>query len=116
MNQLLKTTILCITLFLSMGCTNNEDQKEVSKKDAVIEELINSIPLSPGKYHHKVMVLGSFHFDRGRDGSDVISKNHLDITNEINQDEIQSIVDNIIKIFKPTIVAVEWNPKNQSVI
>lgn len=52
------------------------------------------------------MVLGSFHFNRSRDGSDVVAKNHLDITTPESQTYLEQLVEKI---------AMEWRPSYQSI-
>jgi len=60
-----------------------------------------------------VLTLGVFHFDRSRDGSDVVAKNHVDISTELNQRELDTIIQRL-KDFNPAKIAVEWRPEYQS--
>lgn len=59
--------------------------------------------------------MGTFHFKRAMDGSDIIAKNHIDIKSEENQAQIDSLII-ILKNFNPTRIAVEWKPKRQNLL
>ncbi len=72
------------------------------------------IPTVTTPYGHQVMILGSFHFDRALDGSDVIAKNHLDIADPKNQSQIIALVNTIVADYRPTLIAVEWMPDKQA--
>lgn len=84
----------------------------VSAQAQDLKQALQQFPDLKEKPTHEVLVLGSFHFNRKRDGSDVISKNHLDITSKENQRQIQELVKKLKK-FKPTRIAVEWRPKHR---
>ncbi|MEM1001065.1 MAG: DUF5694 domain-containing protein [Bacteroidota bacterium] len=86
------------------------------KKDRELKITKNTfkIPVQKNKYDHQALVLGSFHFNRSSDGSDVVAKNHIDIATPENQQQIKEIVNQIVTGFKPTIVAVEFFPRFQS--
>ncbi|NOS57145.1 MAG: hypothetical protein HOP37_12935 [Cyclobacteriaceae bacterium] len=73
----------------------------------------SAFPAIKSSYQHQVMILGTFHFDRGLDGSDVIAKNHLNISDAENQRQILALVDTIVARYKPTVIAVEWMPGKQ---
>ena len=114
-------TYQLLLVLLGLSCSKRESQKSKSQPNigtegTVVENLLKNTPFISDPDKNQVMVLGSFHFDRGRDGSDVISKNHIDITSQENQQEIEEIVDAIITKFNPTIIAVEWMPDNQTTI
>ena len=100
---------LFITCFIVHSCAHR------SKKDDTLDssEVDLKIPVYKNKYDHQAMVLGTFHFNRTSDGSDVIAKNHLDIGTPEHQEQIKSLVSQIINQFKPTIVAVEFRPEFQ---
>ncbi len=61
---------------------------------------------------HKVLTLGVFHFDRSRDGSDIVAENHIDISTEENQNQLDAIIQKL-KDFNPAAIAVEWRPEYQ---
>lgn len=82
-------------------------------QDSTLVNAIANIPKVTTGYDHKAMVLGTFHFNRSTDGSDVVAKNHIDITSDQSQREIEEIVEAIVADYKPTIVAVEWMPRFQ---
>ncbi len=108
--------LLLFPLLLIIGCnpdTSLDQKNDLSEDDEAVAEFIKDIPQVTSPYKHKVMVLGTFHFDRDRDGSDVVAKNHLDITTEESQHQIESLVNQIASEFKPTMIAVEWMPAYQ---
>ncbi|OJJ14479.1 hypothetical protein BKI52_42625 [marine bacterium AO1-C] len=80
-----------------------------------LQKTLKEFPSLKEKPAHQVLVLGSFHFNRKRDGSDVISKNHLNISSKENQKQIQELVSKLKK-FRPTIIAIEWRPKRQKLL
>lgn len=77
-----------------------------------LDDVLKKFPSINHKPAHQVLVIGSFHFNRKRDGSDVVSKNHLDISSKESQRQIKQLIDQI-KAFKPTQIAVEWRPNQQ---
>ncbi|MBX2876018.1 MAG: hypothetical protein KTR30_28110 [Saprospiraceae bacterium] len=83
-------------------------------QDTTLAKAISNIPQVSTGYQHQVMVLGTFHFNRSTDGSDVVAKNHIDVAAEQSQKEIQEIVNTIETDFKPTLVVVEWMPSFQA--
>lgn len=85
-----------------------------SPVDTTLQNVIRGIPQVTSNYHHQVMTLGSFHFDRSGDGSDVVASNSIDITSTESQAQIEALVDEIVADFHPTIIAVEWMPRLQA--
>lgn len=102
-----------IALFLLSCSTKNEPTEAQNKSPSPLEKAIENIPAVSTPYQHQVMVLGTFHFDRSRDASDVIAQNQLDISEEQSQQQLLEIVDQIATQFKPTLIAVEWMPRVQ---
>lgn len=107
-NHMKNTITPLYIMLLATACSTEKTQlvKQVSPEE-------NLIPQINSKYQHQVMILGTFHFDRGLDGSDVVAKNHIDITDPENQSQISELVDSIVARYRPTIVAVEWMPGKQ---
>ena len=92
---------------------NSADVKENTKKVTSYSlDLYPSLAVTP---KHKVLTLGTFHFDRSRDGSDVVANEHIDVTTEINQKKLNRIVERLIR-FNPSKIAVEWKPSKQKVM
>ena len=117
-------TLLSLVILSALGLVSckNLDEKQQSNSlaeipdkqvSSTLDKLLKNIPQTSQGYHHQAMVLGSFHFNRGTDGSDVVSKNQLDITTEENQKHLEQIAARIADQFRPTIIAVEWMPKVQ---
>ncbi|MDW3647571.1 MAG: DUF5694 domain-containing protein [Bacteroidia bacterium] len=114
LQSLLKGLALSLLLIFS-SCSSSEDQQKVEKKsNPILSKLVQAMPEADLGYRHEVMILGSFHFNRARDGSDVVGKHHMDVRSPENQEEIDKIVDRIAEDFKPSIIAVEWRPENQA--
>ncbi|MEP2772427.1 MAG: DUF5694 domain-containing protein [Fulvivirga sp.] len=109
----MKYTLLLLISLTFVAC---DQSKKPETSLSLVDKAISQLPPQLTTYKHKVMVLGTFHFHRGGDGSDVVAKNHIDITSEENQKKIEAIADSIVAIYKPTIIAVEWLPKYQGVI
>lgn len=113
-------TVIALALLL-IACQESgnlkggqESLQPLYLQDSTLANAIAGIPQVTTGYGHKAMVLGTFHFNRSTDGSDVVAKNHIDITDEKSQQEIQEIVNAIVADFKPTLVAVEWMPSYQA--
>jgi len=87
----------------------------ISAQAQNLKQALKQFPTLKETPAHEVLVLGSFHFNRKRDGSDVISKNHLDVTSKENQRQIRELVKKLKK-FKPTRIAIEWRPKNRKLV
>lgn len=84
--------------------------------DTMLTKAIAGIPGTAAGYEHQAMILGTFHFNRSLDGSDVVAKNHIDVMSSESQQQIEEIVAEIVADFKPTMIAVEWRPSFQSKI
>ena len=109
---------LCLLFcLLFCSCTSSkQDQVKEREAQGVESEIIKAMPQADLAYKHQALVLGSFHFNRSRDGSDVVGEHHMDVRTEENQKELEAIVDKIVEEFKPTIIAAEWMPENQDLI
>lgn len=98
--------------FLLFSCSEpSQKQQEQDSKD-IFSGLMDDFPIIDKKPSHQVLTLGVFHFDRSRDGSDVVAKNHIDITTDENQSELDEIIKKLEK-FNPSKIAVEWRPEYQ---
>ena len=108
--------LLCIFFtFYGMACTtqkSNED--DTIDRSSKLENTIDNIPKITQAYDHQIMVLGSFHFNRSLDGSDVVAKNHLEVTTPESQAYLEQLADKIATEFQPTIIATEWRPSYQA--
>ncbi|QSE98968.1 DUF5694 domain-containing protein [Fulvivirga lutea] len=109
-------TRLITLLILSSIYTSCEKTAINASKGSAVNKAIENLPPQLTKYKHKVMVLGTFHFNRSGDGSDVVAKNHLDISTNESQNQIEVLTDSIVHNYQPTIIAVEWLPKYQPTI
>lgn len=99
---------LLSTIGIVLGVTACSTKQQVGSTEQQV------IPIIRSPYSHQVMILGSFHFERGLDGSDVVAKNQLDITDPENQRQINDLVNAIVAEYKPTVIAVEWMPDKQT--
>ncbi len=117
MKRILSFTFI---LFLMTSCardkTKSQSIENKTSLDSIVRNHIDNIPQFTTGYNHKAMVLGTFHFNRASDGSDVVAKNQIDITTEENQKLIEDLVSRIVENYKPTILAVEWMPNYQGTI
>jgi hypothetical protein len=98
--------LFILTAMLLVGCSKDNSERKPDLE----------IPQNPKHYNHHVMVLGSFHFNKSGNGSDVIGENQMDIHSPKNQDDIQALTKKIIEQFDPTIIAVEFMTKHQEYI
>lgn len=96
------------------SCQTAESTEPVPDVTDPAAEAIAGIPMTTPEARHEVMVLGSFHFNRSGDGSDVVAKNQLDISTPESQRQIEAITEEIANQFQPTIIAVEWMPRHQA--
>ena len=101
-----KITLLFVSIFIFISCTTNT-KTPLTKESIALKNAFDNFPSIEKKEKHKILTLGTFHFDRSLDGSDVISQNHIDITSTKNQSQIEDLVD-ALKDFNPTRIAVEW--------
>ncbi|EAZ79874.1 DUF5694 domain-containing protein [Algoriphagus machipongonensis] len=98
--------------FLLFSCSEpSQKQQEQDSKD-IFSGLMDDFPIIDKKPSHQVLTLGVFHFDRSRDGSDVVAKNHIDITTDENRSELDEIIKKLEE-FNPSKIAVEWRPEYQ---
>jgi len=107
---------LYLLIFLQailISCNEKAATIDEHKDPSNFEGLLSAFPEIDEAPAHKVMTLGVFHFDRSLDGSDVIAKNHIDISTNQNKAELDSLLA-VLKQFKPTRIAVEWRPSYQS--
>jgi len=116
----LKHFLILTCIFNFSSCSNSSSKEiitDTKRNDSTVAiNYIDSIPKIVSKYYHEVLVLGSAHFDRSTNGSDVVGKNVIDITSAQNQKEVDALVTMIVNEFKPTIVAIEFMPKHQKAI
>lgn len=112
--------ILCLVTSCKGDKTKNSSKEGKSLHKVLLDSIsldhIENIPEFTTGYKHKAMVLGTFHFNRASDGSDVVAKNHIDISTEENQELIKDLSSKIANEYQPTIIVVEWMPKYQSTI
>lgn len=120
MKQLQYVLLFVLLTQITGACEPANSQKELRTSnptetliDPTALQAIQSLPQVASAYTHQVMVLGSFHFNRVTDGSDVVAKNSIDITSSASQGEIEEMAVKIVEKFKPTIIAVEWMPERQ---
>lgn len=100
---------------LLYSCSEQPNGTEVPETSGKINWAISNFPKINKKPKHKVMTLGVFHFNRSTDGSDVVAKNHIDITSNENQNELDLIIEKL-KGFRPSKIAVEFRPEYQSLL
>lgn len=96
-----------------LSCSNPGQNRSTPDSSDKAAWAIGNFPVIDQKPNHKVLVLGVFHFDRSRDGSDIVAKNHTDIDTKENQDQLQKIIERLAD-FKPDKIAVEWRPEFQN--
>lgn len=117
----LPSMIALLMVFQACSAPSREQAEDSSKPpsylaDTLVAKAISEIPKAGADYNHKAMILGTFHFNRSTDGSDVVAKNHIDIMASNSQQEIEEIVADIVTDYQPTIVAVEWMPRFQTTV
>ena len=104
-------SIISLFFFLLSCSEPSHKQQEQDSKD-IFSGLMDDFPSIDKKPSHQVLTLGVFHFDRSRDGSDIVAKNHIDITTDENQSELDEIIKKLEE-FNPSKIAVEWRPEYQ---
>lgn len=77
-----------------------------------LESAIDHIP-ALNRPLHKVLVLGSPHFDLGQNASDWKPEKEMDMMTPEKQKEIIELV-NMLAKFKPTRICIEWEPRLDS--
>lgn len=104
-------SLLLILFFIS--CSEKEGQPSKEQESMNPSDwAITNFPVINKTPKHHVLTLGVFHFDRSRDGSDIVAKNHIDINTEANQSQLDTIIQKL-KGFNPAAIAVEWRPEFQ---
>lgn len=111
----MRLLFLLFAAFCLFSCSDPDSRVPEKEVFSQLGWALKQFPALDEKPMHKVMTLGVFHFDRLRDGSDVVAKNHIDIASEQNQKEILSLVQRL-KQFSPGKIAVEWLPQYQPVM
>lgn len=87
-------------------------QTDELSSNASIQRAIQNLPQSP-KATHKVLILGSMHFDLGSNSSDWKEKKELNMLSPGKQAEILEVV-KALEQFKPTKICIEWPPNQDS--
>ncbi len=105
---------LFLALYLS-ACQSPAPSPETPKEIGPVNKAFQHFPAIEVTPTHEVLTLGVFHFDRSRDGSDVVAKNHIDINTESNQQQLREILSKL-EAFRPSRIAVEWRPDVQPVL
>lgn len=101
------------SLFLFfLSCSEPKQADSEQSSSGRIDWTLKNFPNIKKTPTHKVLTLGVFHFDRSRDGSDIVAKNHIDINTAPNQSELDSIIRRLAD-FNPAKIAVEWRPQFQ---
>lgn len=109
-------SLFAILLILLINSCKSKSKEEISpKSNTEFQKAMDLYPSINEIPKHEVLTFGTFHFDRSRDGSDIIAKEHIDITTDINQKELNDIIAQLIK-FNPRKIAVEWRPHNQKIM
>jgi len=116
-SKIIKTLLIVIILQIQ-GCNNEKNEERNNnttavKNDTLVEYSLKNIPKNLDKYKNEALILGTFHFNRSTDGSDVVAQKHIDVTTQNSQADIELLVDKIVIEFKPTKIVVEWMPKFQ---
>ena len=105
--------LLFFVWLLSLACTTKTNYS--SGESLKLQDAYTNFPVTKIKPKHKVMVLGTFHFNRASDRSSVKGKNEMDIFSENNQLQLKKLI-MILKDFKPTKIAIEFKPESQGKI
>lgn len=109
----MKNTFLILWSLCSLLACSENKKKTVEQPSSKYEEVLRQFPVIQQSGKYNVLTVGTFHFDRSMDGSDVIAKNHIDISSTENQELLDSLI-KVLKVYNPTHIAVEWKPKYQS--
>lgn len=112
MNKVTKSLFSIVTVLLLYSCNLKNDEAITRNEKNDLQKVLAAYPSIDSVAKHQVLTLGTFHFDRSRDGSDVVATEHIDVLTEVNQKELDHIVELLIP-FNPAKVAVEWRPSNQ---
>ncbi len=103
---------LFFLLFLTLISCQSKVQKSSNSDSELLPPEIANFPIIKIEPQHQVMTLGSFHFNRSNDGSDVVGEKHIDVKTPENQAQLDTLIAALEK-FNPTKIAVEWRPRNQ---
>lgn len=108
----MKSPLALFILFLIVSCIPKKKEKTIQNAQNDFQKILAAYPTIDSTAQHQVLTFGTFHFDRSRDGSDVVAKEHIDISKDANQKELGAIVD-LLSTFRPDKIAVEWKPTHQ---
>lgn len=108
----MKPILVTALIILICSCVPNQDEKSTDQDMDAFQKTLAQYPSINRATQHRVLTLGTFHFDRSRDGSDVVAEEHIDIATAQNQEQIAQIVDHLSS-FAPDKIAVEWRPSYQ---
>lgn len=111
----MKTTLLIFAALLLFGCGEQSTVSSTTPPPDPIAEELAAMPHFSSSYNHSAMVLGTFHFNRNSDASDVVGDNHMNVQSSDNQSGIEALVERLATEYQPTIVAVEFMPRYQAV-
>jgi len=103
---------MILVLLVATSCNFKNEVKTEQAPKTNLQKALTAYPSIDNNHSRQVLTLGTFHFDRSRDGSDVIANEHVNISTDSNQKELDSIV-NLLAQFNPGKIAVEWRPSYQ---
>lgn len=109
----MKQALVYLSCVIFCSCSNATKTQTERVSSEEITSVIQSFPSIERDPAHQVLTLGVFHFDRSRDGSDVVASNHIDITTDQNQMELDSLIQKLV-LYNPSKIAVEWRPEYQN--
>lgn len=104
--------LYCLCSLLAVIQVNAQTSNLSSAYNLTNTQAVKNIPQST-KPMHKVLILGSPHFDLGNNASDWKPKSEIDMLGTQKQLEIEQVVQ-LLKKFKPTKICIEWLPQQDS--
>jgi hypothetical protein len=87
-------------------------RSQVTKYSLTASQAAKDLPRLRGQ-KHKVLILGSRHFDLGSNASDWKPEKEVDMSTPQRQQEMLQVVE-ALKKFRPTRICIEWLPSNDS--
>jgi hypothetical protein len=110
-----KLFLISIVSFLIISCHTNPKENFSGFDEDKLEKVISEMPNNNDQLKHQVLVLGSYHFDRQADGSDVQREFSTDIKSPENQESLNDLIE-VLQTYNPTMIALEFRPGSQSII
>ncbi|MEM8508039.1 MAG: DUF5694 domain-containing protein [Bacteroidota bacterium] len=118
-SKLLDIPLLLMGAFTILNCSpaiqESSEESHFPNASSQLNKAYNNFPTTEIEAKHKVLVLGTFHFNNASNSSQVKGKEEMDILSKENQEQLNLLL-SVLKSYGPTKIAIELRPEYQQKI